>query len=145
MKRNGILNADLLREITAARHLDSFVICDIGFPVPKDATLIDISLIQGIPSVRQVLSAILNEIVVEEITLMDRIGELNAELDMDLIALFNEQKINYLSFPDFREKAKDAKFFVRTGEASPCSNIHLVSASGVQVRVDQLDVAPVDL
>ena len=35
MKKNGLLNAELMGELTKLRHQDKFVICDIGFPIPK--------------------------------------------------------------------------------------------------------------
>lgn len=66
MKKRGILNAQLMSELTKLRHTDKMVICDAGFPIPKDATVVDVSLIAGVPTLPQVLKAVLNEIIVEE-------------------------------------------------------------------------------
>ena len=50
MKKTGIFNVQLMMELTKLRHMDQFVICDAGFPVPKDANVVDVSLIAGVPS-----------------------------------------------------------------------------------------------
>ena len=33
------------------RHMDKIVICDAGFPVPEGKTLVDVSLVAGLPTV----------------------------------------------------------------------------------------------
>ena len=48
--------------------------------------------------------------------------------------MVHNQEVGYLSFADFREKVKDAKFFIRTGEKRPCSNIFMVTSSGAEER-----------
>lgn len=35
MKRSGILNEQLMKELTGLGHFDGFVICDMGFPIPR--------------------------------------------------------------------------------------------------------------
>lgn len=52
------------------------------------------------------------------------------------------QEIEYVDFDVFREACKDAKFFVRTAESAPCSNILLISASGTTAHVAKYDIAP---
>ena len=140
MKKSGVLNARLMRELTALGHLDSFVICDAGFPVPPESTVIDLALIDGVPSFRQALHAALNEVVVESALLVDCILEFNTPLDAHICDLLVEQPIEYVSFDEFRTAATKARFFVRTAEMKPCSNILLVSASGVPDVAQRLDV-----
>ena len=50
MKKFGILHPELMREITALGHYDSFVICDMAFPIPREAKRIDLAFIEGVPS-----------------------------------------------------------------------------------------------
>ncbi len=142
MKKSGILNARLMEEITALGHFDTFVICDMGFPIPRDAVKIDLTLIKGIPTFMQTLNAVLNEVIVQKVFLIQRIKEANKELDVKICGLLTRQEIEYLNFEDFRTACKDAKFFVRTAEHLPCSNILMVTASGVQERVEQYDINP---
>jgi D-ribose pyranase len=140
MKKNGILNAKLMEVITELGHFDSFVICDMGFPIPKDALKIDLALEKGTPSFMQTLKAILREVVVQEATLMEGIKIHNPKTYDEILAILTKQTINYCDMDGFRKTATPANFYVRTGEFLPCSNIILVSASGVDARVQQYDV-----
>ena len=141
MKKTGILNAQLAGELTKLRHQDRFVICDMGFPIPKDAHRIDLTLTAGVPHFLPVLKACLNEVVVQEMVLMDGVKTANVPLHEELMRMVHHQDVGYVSLPEFRERAKDAKFYLRTGETAPCSNIYLVSASGVQERVEKYDIS----
>ena len=49
MKKNGIINPELIRALTDLGHFDSFVICDMGFPIPPDAVRIDLTFVPGEP------------------------------------------------------------------------------------------------
>ena len=137
MKKDGILNALLMRKITELGHFDSFVICDMGFPIPKDASVIDLALVRGVPGFVQTLKAILGEVVVQKIILMEAVKQANKILNGQVCEIFKIQEKDYKSFDDFRDMCKDAKFFVRTAEDAPCSNMILVSASGVIERVQK--------
>ena len=65
MKKSGIINAELMKALTLARHGHMITICDAGFPIPKGEDIIDLSLTAGIPSFFDTLKAVLNEIIVE--------------------------------------------------------------------------------
>lgn len=140
MKKSGIINPELIRELAGLGHFDSFVICDMGFPVPIDAVKIDLTLIAGQPEFLTVLKACLQEVVVQEMILMEGIEDVNKGLHKEILDMVHNQDISYLSLSKFREKAKEAKFYVRTGETKPCSNIYLVSASGVKERVEKYNI-----
>ena len=142
MKKRGILNAQLMSELTKLRHTDKMVICDAGFPIPKDATVVDVSLIAGVPTLPQVLKAVLNEIIVEEYAIFDIMEEANKEYyDFVKETFKDKQKYSEVSMPEFQKMTADAKFYVRTGELAPCSNIMLVSASGVDIFCDPMDIS----
>ena len=66
MKKFGIINARLIGELTDLKHMDKLVICDAGFPVPQNGNIIDLSLVNGIPTAIQVLEAVTKEIGFEE-------------------------------------------------------------------------------
>lgn len=140
MKKGGILNADLMYELTKLRHRDKMVLCDVGFPIPKDAVVVDVSLVAGVPDMMTVLKAVLNEIIVEEYAISASMKERNPEYYENLKELFKTQQCKELEGPDFPDYTKDAKFFIRTSEFKPYSNILLVSASGVPSVSSQFDV-----
>ncbi len=140
MKKGGILHAQLMGELSKLRHTDKLVICDAGFPIPQDANMVDVSLIAGLPSFMQVLKAILNEVIFEEYAIFDIMKTPNPEYYEEVTSLLKTQKSSEVSFDEFISMASDAKLFVRTSELKPCSNILLVSASGVPKMCDQHNV-----
>ena len=75
MKKSGILNAQLLSELTKLRHGDKLLICDAGFPIPVGGNVVDISLVGGIPDLPQTLKAVLNEMVFESYVIMNTLAE----------------------------------------------------------------------
>lgn len=140
MKKAGILNAQLICELTKIRHKDKLVICDAGFPIPKGSTVVDVSLVAGIPSMLQVLKAVLNELIVEDYTVFDKMKEANREYYDFVTRIFKVQPGFETDMDGFIEQAKEVKLFIRTGELKPCSNIMLTSATGVKARCDAMDI-----
>lgn len=143
MKKSGIINPQLAFELANLGHFDSFVICDMGFPIPREAVKIDLTLVAGVPEFLPVLKACLSEVAVQEMMLLDGIKTANSALHDDIMLLVHNQDLRYVPLPAFREEAmRDAKFYIRTGELRPCSNIRLVSASGVAERVKKYNIEP---
>lgn len=140
MKKTGILNADLIGELTKLRHQDKFVICDAGFPVPKGAVIVDVSLVEGIPTFLQTLKAVLNEIIVEEFVIFDFMKQCNVEYYEEIKAMFLNQTSKEISMKEFVALSKEAKLFIRTGDLTPASNIMLTSATGVKEMCAKLDI-----
>ena len=58
MQKSGILNPDLLHLLARIRHTNTLVIADRGFPFWPEIETVDISLVDGIPSVLQVINAL---------------------------------------------------------------------------------------
>ena len=141
MKKTGIFNVQLMMELTKLRHMDQFVICDAGFPVPKDANVVDVSLIAGVPSFMLVLKAVLNELIVEDCTIFYFMKEYNRETYDELQKIFVKQDKKEVSMEEFIELSANAKLFIRTGELKPASNILLTSASGAGPKRDPYDVS----
>lgn len=79
MKKSGIINAELMKALTLARHGHMITICDAGFPIPKGEDIIDLSLTAGIPSFFDTLKAVLNEIIVEKFIVVDHMEIYNPQ------------------------------------------------------------------
>src|SRR6185312_4948893 len=58
MLKSGILNPQLLSLLARVRHTNTLVIADRGFPFWPQVETIDISLVDDIPTVLEVLAAI---------------------------------------------------------------------------------------
>jgi len=142
MKKRGMVNGTLLGQLTDLRHGDKFVICDIGFPIPKGSNVVDLSIIAGVPSFTAVLKPILDEIIVQDYTIVDFMQEANPKYYELLKKTFThpeERKIEEVAMDVFVERSKEAKLFIRTGETLPASNVLFSVSSGDEWSVDMYD------
>lgn len=140
MKKSGILNAQLLCELTRLRHTDKLVICDAGFPIPAGANVVDVSLVAGLPDFPQVLRAVVNELIFEDYMVFDVMKEKNPACYQLVTELFQAQSHSEVPMAQFLAAARDAKLFIRTGELRPASNLLLTSASGTQRAAELYNV-----
>ena len=101
MKKKGILNAQLLGELAKLRHTDKLVICDAGYPIPKDGNVVDVSLTEGVPSFEQTLRAVVNEMVLEEYVAFRVMQEKNPDCYRLVTELFRNQKSAFVTMPEF--------------------------------------------
>lgn len=58
MLKIGILNPALLELLARVRHTNTLVIADRGFPFWPQVQTVDLSLVDGVPTVLQVLDAL---------------------------------------------------------------------------------------
>lgn len=126
MKRYGILNSSIAKVLSDLGHTDYIVIGDAGLPVPEGVPKIDLALTAGTPSFQMVVSAVLNDMVVEKIIAAEEIVE-NNKTQHEFIEQLTEEKVEYVSHEAFKELTKRAKVIIRTGEITPYSNCILQS------------------
>lgn len=124
MKRNGILNSQLMQQIAALGHTDTFLIGDAGMPVPNGVPVIDLVLMLGVPTFEQVLRAVLAETVVEAGTIAEEAAGKNPAA-VALIHSLISVPIKIIPHTDFKNATRTCKFAIRTGEATPYANIIL--------------------
>jgi len=127
MKKTGIINRYLCKALAELGHTDAVAIVDCGYPVPSGSDIIDLSVDKGFPGFIEVLSRILCEIVVERALLAEEIKTKNASMHSELVRLLCGLPVCYTPHGEFKSLAGGAKFFVRTGEATPYSNVLLFS------------------
>lgn len=131
MKRQGVINQPLSNALAGLGHGDYFVLCDAGFPISKDVDRIDLALSFGIPDMKQCLKALLDEVVVQKVTIAAEMKEWN-ETGYDFInSTFKVQEVKEVPQEELVKLASKAKFIVRSGEIGCYSNIVLEAASGV--------------
>jgi len=140
MKKSGILHSELMGALTALRHTDAIAILDVGMPLPLGCRVIDLALIRGIPSLLDVIKAVLGEIIVEKFTVFEPMIRLNNEMYNTLCGLMPSQQKGAVSAEGFQEELKKAKVCVRTGEYGMCCNVILYSASGLELYSDMYNV-----
>ena len=123
MKKQGIINGNLARALAQLRHTDLFVIADAGFPAGPREQVIDLAVIPGLPRFADVLTAVLAEATIEESWIASEVGEVNHEQARFLGTSLPHAK----SVPHYELKmlSTAARFVVRTGDATPYSNVLL--------------------
>lgn len=107
-------------------HTDEIVIADAGLPIPDGVQKIDLALSFSEPSFIRVLELVLEDMKVESVLLAEEITKKNPEQYQEVKNLLvDEEEVCFISHEDFKEKSQDAKVVIRTGEATPYSNIIL--------------------
>ncbi len=128
MKKNGILNSEISKVLSDLGHTDQITIADCGLPIPDGVKKIDISIKLGVPSFQEVLDVILEDMKVERVILAEEIKSINTTQNEETIEkLDSNTEVDYISHEDFKKLTKLSKVVIRTGEASPYSNIILQS------------------
>lgn len=127
MKKNGIINSEISKVLSNMRHTDLICISDLGLPYPNDVKTIDLSLRFGLPSFIDVLTEITKDMKIERIILAEEIKN-NKEVYDEILNMFENISIEYVSHNNFKQITSDCKAIIRTGEATPYANIILQSA-----------------
>lgn len=131
MLRQGIVHSQLAASLARLRHTDLFAISDSGFPVPPGVEVIDLAVVYGLPSFEHVLDAVLAEVLVEEATIATETTSHNPRQAERIRAAVGE--VTDVSHEELKKMAASARFIIRTGEATPFSNVIL--RAGVRVRM----------
>ena len=127
MKRGGILHPALSYLLASTGHTDYFTICDRGFPVPVGPERIDLALVDGIPSVLDVVRAVHAEWGIDRVLITHEMSEISAARVKELAALLGDVPLERVSHVELKRLAQDARATVRTGDTVPYANIILVS------------------
>ena len=128
MKKYGALNSEIDKLLADLGHTDQLTIGDLGLPVPTGVKKIDLALKLGSPSFEEVLLVMQQEMAVEAIVLADEIKTENAEQWQLIQKTFPNVPIRFVPHEAFKEETKESKAIIRTGEATPYSNIILQAA-----------------
>jgi D-ribose pyranase len=127
MKKDGILNEDLLRVMGSLGHTDRIVVCDVGLPIDKNVERIDLAVTKGVVKFMDVLTPLLNELAVEKIIMAEEIVTKSSSMYQEITALTKGIPIELVSHEEFKKLTKATKAIIRTGECTPYTNIILQS------------------
>ena len=129
MLKTGILNPHINALLSRVRHTNTLVIADRGFPFWPEIETVDISLVDGIPMVLDVLRALRPNFVIGKAWMAeeflanndDRTRAAFAE-GLDGIPLVFERHV------DFKRRVPQAVGLIRTGDTVQYANMILESA-----------------
>jgi D-ribose pyranase len=125
---HGILNPHLLSLLARARHTNTLVIADRGFPFWPGLETIDLSLVDGVPTVLQVLNAVRKNFAITEAYMAaEFLGANNAATRKAFAAGLSGVKLNREPHLDFKQRVPGALGLIRTGDTVQYANMILVS------------------
>ena len=126
MKRTALLHAELSHVIASLGHGDMLVLGDAGLPIPDGPRRIDLAVARGVPTLDEVLQAVLSEMQVEAIVIADE-----ALGDAKKLPGWYPQSLGIepqtVSHEEFKRRTAKARAMVRTGECTPYANIILIA------------------
>lgn len=127
MKRTELLNSEISYAISRLGHTQKLTIGDAGLPIPEDVKRIDLALVKSVPGFLQTLDAVLCEMQVEGIILAEEIRERSPEMEKAILRRFPDVKVEYVPHEMFKEKIKESRAVIRTGETTAFANVILIS------------------
>lgn len=128
MIRQGILNPQLLHLLARFRHTNTLVISDRGFPFWPTIETVDISLVDGIPSVLDVLRAIRSNYDIEVIYMAQEFTEENTpDVQKQFASVMQPVPACYEPHIQFKKRVPSAVGLIRTGDTIQYANMILVS------------------
>ena len=126
---SGILNPALNALLSRVRHTNALVIADRGFPFWPQIETVDLSLVDGIPTVLEVLAAVRVNFKVGEAWMAREFREHN---DRRTRAQFHRGlrgiPLGFEPHVDFKKRVPHAVGLIRTGDTVQYANLILVSA-----------------
>jgi D-ribose pyranase len=128
MKKQGILNSDISSVLSYMRHTDTLTVSDCGLPVPEGVKCIDLSVRFGLPQLMDVLREMSSDFKVEKITMSEDIKTANPSMLKEILSCYGGVEVEFIPHTEFKEKTKQSKAIIRTGESTLFANVILQSA-----------------
>ena len=131
MQEIGLLNRELARFVSQQGHHDLMMVVDAGFAIPKGLDVVDLSLTVNVPTVPEVLAVLKDYYSVEKLILARETRDVSPSLYKIMINSFDENlNIELIDHLALKEKSKQVKLVIRTGDFTAYGNIILVSGAG---------------
>ena len=127
MLRTGILNPQLNSLLSRVRHTNTLVIADRGFPFWPRIETIDLSLVDDIPTVLDVLKALSANFLVGKAWMATEFREHNTKIVLDQFS----QLLPPIAFEphiELKLRVPTAIGLIRTADTTQYSNVILESA-----------------
>ena len=124
----GIINPEVNSLLSRVRHTNTLVIADAAFPSWPQVETVDLSLVRGIPTILQVLEAILPNWKCGEVFMAREFKECNgAKMQAAFKRACGGIKMTFEPHLDFKKRVPGAIGLIRTGDTTAYGNIILVS------------------
>lgn len=129
MIKTGILNPQLLALLARVRHTNTLVIADRGFPFWPKIETVDLSLVDGIPTVLDVVRALRPNFIIGKAWMAREFVQNNpARTRSAFVNALKGIELEFEPHVEFKKRVPQAIGLVRTGETIQYANIILESA-----------------
>ncbi|MCI1984910.1 MAG: hypothetical protein LKJ47_09165 [Bifidobacteriaceae bacterium] len=132
MKADTILNPDLARGLATLGHGDIVLVTDAGFPIPKDANVVNLGLVQGTVDVLTILEVLRKNLFVEEVRFDPAVKTEYPSLYKKFQGIYTGSGADFIKAPheELIEKlAPKAKLVIRSGSFTAWANLALTAAT----------------
>lgn len=129
MLKAGILNPAINSLLSRVRHTNTLVIADRGFPFWPAIETIDISLVDDIPRVLDVLSAVRQNFVIGRAFMAEEFLVVNTPAtQLQFKIALGDVPLSLESHVQLKHRVPDAIGLIRTGDTTQYANLVLESA-----------------
>lgn len=128
MLTGGVLNPHVLSLLARVRHTNALVIADRGFPSWPGLETIDLSLVDDVPKVLQVLAALrLHANFTEAYMAKEFLAENDTYVKGEFEAAMRGIQLTFEPHVEFKKRVPGAIGLIRTGETVQYANMILIS------------------
>ncbi len=128
MIKTGILNPHVLSLLARVRHTNALVIADRGFPSWPGLETVDLSLVDGVPTVLQVLAAVRANFVVAGAYMAQEFRRENQPaVRRTFAAALRGVPVVFEPHMEFKRRVPGAVGLIRTGDTVQYANMIVVS------------------
>lgn len=127
MKKSGIYQPAINHLLASTGHTDYFTVCDRGFPVPIGPERIDLALVDDIPTVLDVVRAVMAEFQIDRVLIATEASTASPDRVQELRAMLAPIPLISIDHLELKQLAKDGRATIRTADAVPYANIIIVS------------------
>jgi D-ribose pyranase len=129
MFKSGILNPAVIALLARIRHTNTLVIADRGFPFWPQIETVDISLVDDIPTVLDVLRAVRPNFIIGRAWMAEEFRRENgAEVQQRFAAALEGVPLTFEPHDKFKDRVPASIGLIRTGDTIQYANIIIESA-----------------
>ena len=130
MVRTGILNPQLNSLLSRVRHTNTLLITDRGFPYWPTIETVDLSLVDDIPRVLDVLRAIRLNFAIGRVAMAEEFQPAQSAGRRQRIrsTAMSGLQVQFEPHADFKKRVPEVIGLIRTGDTIPYANMILESS-----------------
>ena len=128
MINHGLLNPQLLSLLARVRHTNAVAIADRGFPFWPMIETVDISVVDDLPTVLQLIAAVrANHNFTQAYQAAEFLKNNTASTRSKFAAALNGVPTKFEPHVEFKKRVPRAIGLIRTGDTTPYANTILIS------------------